>query len=71
MYSMNTGIYKYMRCTARIQVMNLKQMKPTYSDVQHKYKYIQIASLGSSPKHTWMSNPHQQKVSQHPLLHVF
>jgi len=51
--------------------MNLKQIKPTYYDVQHEYKYIQIASLDSSPKHTWTSSPQQQKVGRHPLLHTF
>jgi len=51
--------------------MNLKQMKPTYYDVQLEYKYIQIASLDSSPKQTWTSTPQRQKVEQHPLLYTF
>ena len=46
-------------------------MKSTYYDVQHQYKYIEIASLDSSPKHTWTSTPERQKVGQHPLLHTF
>jgi len=37
-------------------------MKPTYSDAEHKYKLVQIASLGSSPKPVWMNNPPPQKV---------
>lgn len=45
--------------------------KPTYSDAKHEYKPAQIASLGSSPKHSWKSNPHPQKVSQRPLLRIF
>lgn len=48
-----------------------KLVKQTYYDVLHEYNNMQVSSLGSSPKHIWMSNPHQQKASQHPLWNMY